>query len=92
MNYSIGFVRKEIMTSKKIEHELGQVRRDLFFASPDGRVVTSGVASLLVVASTIQVLLITIHNNLTSQNRICVVLFWINPPGIHTQSRLRNLN
>jgi hypothetical protein len=53
------------MTSKKIEHELGQVRQDLFFASPDGRVVASGVASLLVVASTIQVLLLTIHNNLT---------------------------
>jgi hypothetical protein len=68
------------------------VRRELFFESPDGRVVAGGVAGLLVVASTIQVLLLTIHKNLTSQNNICVVLFWINPPGIHTQSSQKNLN
>jgi hypothetical protein len=69
-------VRKEIVTvKKKLSMNLVRWDKCYFFASPDGRVVAGGVAGLLVAASTIQVLLLTIRKNFTSQKSICVVLF-----------------
>jgi hypothetical protein len=50
---------------------------NIFLASPDGHVVSGGVAGLLVAASLVEVLLLTFHKNLNAyefdfSSNICI--------------------